>query len=173
MRGVLSFTPGSLYPQDATQYPWNKRLCGLDASETSLYGLMALVVRELINTQQESPIMVEVLYQISRKMFGCLLSHVALKMNDITSVSTVCCPALYYGRWWLLTTKECDPQIRQSNPQEISYLRDSVTPIQRGYWPLCSQEHIVSQFNLVYSATLRSLLTTTLVVRGTGITLSV
>jgi hypothetical protein len=69
MRGVLSFKLRPLYPQGATQYPWNK-MCGLDALETSLYGLMSLEVRELINTQQESPIMVQVLYQISRKLFG-------------------------------------------------------------------------------------------------------
>jgi len=92
-------------------------------------------------------------------------------------VCTVCCPALYYGRWWALTTKECDPQIRQSNPQEISYLRVPVTSRHRGYWPLCSQEHIVSQFNLVYAVTprflqtyyTRSFLITALVVRGAGI----
>jgi hypothetical protein len=102
MRGLLSFTTGSpLYLQGATQYPWNKRLCCVDALETSLYGLMSLVVRELINMQQESPIMVQVLRQISRNPFGCLICHAAQKMNDVTSVSTVCCPALYYDRWWL------------------------------------------------------------------------
>ena len=80
---MLSFTPGSLYPKGATQYPWNERLCGLGALEMSLYDLMSLVVRELINRQEESPVMVQVLYQISRKLFGCLISHVAQKMTSL------------------------------------------------------------------------------------------